>query len=343
LPIRALRFGAAPTSSWEFRLGGPGIYTHRVFFDPFLARILGFRRRDGTPIGFLRKLHIRWLAGAAGYAWNGYGALVAVVLVISGLVVWFPIRRSQWSVRLAVRRDRGRKRFLFDLHNTIGYASAALLLLLLITGATFPFRPVVKEALYGWSNARPEPQFRLRVSPGTLQLPYELLLGRATQAAPEGKAIALTLPQKADEPVVIRKELREGRRWGNHLLVTLNPYTGQVLHLQDTRRSAFGPRLVAMLLSLHAGYWGAPVLQWVYIPLGLAPAALLVTGLMKWSAHRRSRRTLAGQPSVPERPGRQVGPRGRSPGAVPCPDRSPGQGAPSPPPGTGSESGKGRD
>jgi uncharacterized iron-regulated membrane protein len=104
-------------------------------FDPYTGKDLG----DSVPLGIwlvskLIQLHDDLLAGTTGRRVNGFGALLLVVLTLTGIVIWWPGIRT-WRRSLTVHRRVGWQRFTWDLHSMIGFWGLGFILLFGITGA----------------------------------------------------------------------------------------------------------------------------------------------------------------------------------------------------------------
>ena len=84
-------------------------------------------------ISILLDLHDNLLAGSTGREVNGAGALVVLVLAISGLAIWWPGVKT-WRRSLSVHRGVGWKRFIWDLHGMIGFWSLAWILVFALSG-----------------------------------------------------------------------------------------------------------------------------------------------------------------------------------------------------------------
>lgn len=79
-------------------------------------------------------LHDNLLSGPAGRKMNGLGALAALTLAVTGLVIWWPGIAS-WRRSIAVHRGLGWKRLVWELHSSIGLWSLAFTLLFALSGA----------------------------------------------------------------------------------------------------------------------------------------------------------------------------------------------------------------
>jgi uncharacterized iron-regulated membrane protein len=104
-------------------------------FNPRTGADLG----DAVPLGIrlvskLMELHDDLLGGTTGRAINGIGALMIVVLALSGIVVWWPGVRT-WRRSLTVHRNVGWRRFTVDLHKMMGFWGLGFILLFAASGA----------------------------------------------------------------------------------------------------------------------------------------------------------------------------------------------------------------
>jgi uncharacterized iron-regulated membrane protein len=104
-------------------------------FNPYTGEDLG----NSVPLGIwlvskLMELHDDLLAGRTGRAANGVGALLVIVLACTGLIVWWPGRRT-WRRSLTLHRNVGWRRFTWDVHSVMGFWSVGIILLFALSGA----------------------------------------------------------------------------------------------------------------------------------------------------------------------------------------------------------------
>ena len=116
-------------------------------FDPRSGKDLG----DSVPAGIrlisrLIDLHDNLFAGTTGRRVNAAGAVLILVLAISGLVIWWPGVRT-WRRSLWLRRGVGWRRMVWDLHSMIGFWTLAFTLVFALSGAYLgdpePFQDLV--------------------------------------------------------------------------------------------------------------------------------------------------------------------------------------------------------
>ncbi len=111
-----------------------GAEAKKRLFDPRSGRDLG----DSVPtsiwlVSKLIDLHDNLLAGTAGRRVNGVGAILVLVLVSTGMLIWWPGVRT-WRRSLTVHRGVGWKRWIWDLHSMLGFWTLAFILLFALSG-----------------------------------------------------------------------------------------------------------------------------------------------------------------------------------------------------------------
>ena len=98
-----------------------GAEKHERLFDPYTGADLGDSVTQGEYfVLWLARLHDELLLDRPGRYWNGMLSLVATVLVVTGLVVWWP-GSSRWKRSLRIKWSSGWRRFNWDLHSAIGF------------------------------------------------------------------------------------------------------------------------------------------------------------------------------------------------------------------------------
>jgi uncharacterized iron-regulated membrane protein len=108
-------------------------------FDPYTGRELGDPHTPADrALGWLADLHDNLLSGLTGRILNGLGALLLVLLTLTGALIWWPgkknWRRSTrilWPARLA--------RVNWDVHSAVGFWCSILVLIWGISGVLLCF------------------------------------------------------------------------------------------------------------------------------------------------------------------------------------------------------------
>ena len=136
--VQEVRPGRTPNHAVRITLSRDGDRIRRLF-DPITGEDLG----DPLPLGYrvsawVLDLHDNLLAGQTGRRVNGVGALLLLLLSLTGAVIWWPgIQR--WRRSLTVDRRTDWRRFNWSLHSAFGFWCWPFLVMWAITGAYLSF------------------------------------------------------------------------------------------------------------------------------------------------------------------------------------------------------------
>ena len=122
-----------------------------LYVNQYTGEVLGKYMRPPF-FDVMRRLH-RWLMDArpsgGGLYWGkmivGASTLAFAIILLAGIVIWWPRNRKMLGNRLKIVVSKGKNRFWYDLHVAGGIYAALFLLAMSLTGLTWS---------YGWySNA----------------------------------------------------------------------------------------------------------------------------------------------------------------------------------------------
>ena len=136
--VAEVRSGEAANHAVEISLRQNG-ETKRRLFDPFTGEDLGHPLPFGyRATAWLLDLHDNLLGGTTGRRINGIGALILMVLSLTGAIIWWPgIPRWRRSLTVDVRADWPRLNW--RLHSTLGFLCWPFIFMWGITGTYLSF------------------------------------------------------------------------------------------------------------------------------------------------------------------------------------------------------------
>jgi len=262
--------GVTPDLSYYVALGGSAFYVNQ-----YTGEILG-ERSGPTWLAQIHQLHLRLLAGAAGKTIVSWAGVLLLLLTISGLYLWWPVKR------VSVNWSAGGRRRWFDLHNTVGVFAFVFLFIVSLTGVVVGFESVTSPMFYRLTNSQPYP-FAVPVTPrpGAPLLTPDDAVAMARVAMPGARPIAVTAPNpKSAYRVAMR--FPEDLTPGGRTRVYIDPYTGAVLEAESSRTTAAGTRIVNLNRAIHTGdVFGIPSKTLMSL-VSLAAVAQVITGLTMW-------------------------------------------------------------
>ncbi|MBD2090021.1 PepSY domain-containing protein [Microcoleus sp. FACHB-1515] len=124
----------APDRSAEVEVTTEDDRTLTVFVNPYTAQVLGNRDEDNNFQAIVRKIHGELMLGTVGDRLVELASCWALVLLLSGLYLWWPRDRNSIWGTLLPRFNSGRRTFWRDLHSVPGFYALLLIGFLILTG-----------------------------------------------------------------------------------------------------------------------------------------------------------------------------------------------------------------
>ena len=326
---------AAPTKSALVRAVTRDHREITVAVDPHRGTILGTIDEQWCPMQVVRDLHGTLLAGTAGQVLQELAASWAMVLLVTGLFLWWPRQaRAIWGTILPRLSLRGRPLWR-DLHAVTGFWVSGLLVFLVATGLpwTLVSGKIFSEVAgvvgagnpatglgwdkggsttlksdqpdQGWATSHAEHLAGVAhsvPSHGAVRLPLAKVVEMAS--AMPGIAPPFEIRFPVDDRGVFSIVTDSERDPEGTAYVHLDQYTGQVI--ADVRWKDFGPvaRGIALGVSLHEGLYFGLVNQLIGLVACLGLVGMATAGTVMWW-----RRRPAGQLGAPSAPiGYRAGP-----------------------------------
>lgn len=256
---------------------------------PVSGRLISRWTWDETWTGVLFELHANLMAGEPGEEVNGYLGLLVLGFVLSGLILWWPQRRT-FRLRLAVPRAMSSAHFV-RAHSAIGVIFAAGILLFALTGATMvfyrPFMNVVTTVL----DTTPPMVPVARVDPTDQPVqPWATILDTVTKTFPDGKLVYYIPPRSENAVMTFRKRMPGEWHPNGRSFILVHPYTGEVLQTIDARQQQLGMRLMEKAYPLHASKVGGVPYTLLALCTAGALVALGVLGCLSYAFKLMPRR-----------------------------------------------------
>ena len=262
-------------------------------YDPYIFQVESRDKRiekiasdavTGEPLGVIQTGWIDWLidlhrnllTGKQGRRAVGFVGLALFLLSLSGIAMWAAgVRR--WSSWLTIRRQGSNRRFLFEVHRTVGLWAFCVLAVISVTGMERAFPATFRDVLLGNQGSRAPRTTAKKLKARTrLQLGDYVRIGQA--AMPDGVPVELRL---GGGPVELRL-LRSGDIPPAANYVYLNPANGEPLGVDRLEDRPLAARVLADMEPIHYAQWGGTPLKVVWALFALTPILLLITGLMVW-------------------------------------------------------------
>ncbi|MDN5872241.1 MAG: PepSY domain-containing protein [Nitrococcus sp.] len=314
--VKRLRYGITsfrdPARNWQavtFRRGEDNwtyfgsIKDYRTgYINPYTGRVAGIVNEEQDFFQIVKGIH--WsllLAEPIGQPIVACSALIFSVMLLSGLILWWPRRwnRSGRQGRFRTNCKAPWKRLNIDLHRVLGFYALVVLLVIGFTGLYWYF-PFVQKTFYflgtgDFTLPESAPSRVANASPAS-QTDGETPLAKAYAIAwsrfPEADAITFTLPGADGKTIEAQVQPAEGR-YDQPSVLLFDSQSGRLVKQRLYSEMNAGEKLLAMNYDLHVGSIGGLCTKLLVFVAGLIAAGLPVTGFLywypTWKHKRRSR------------------------------------------------------
>jgi uncharacterized iron-regulated membrane protein len=254
-----------------------------VFVNAYTGKILGDRLRNQSFFGRIYDLHYSLLAGPIGFMIVGIAALLMCILAITGLILW-----SGWRNLISgfkIKWDGRTKRKNYDIHKVVGIIALIGLTLTGFTGFIWNFYEQTEPAIYALTFTPKPPEVRSKVT-DKASLNINEIIRQAKVTIPQAEPSAISVPIEPDEVFsVYLKQPMDAQYYANK--VDIDRYSGEVLHVINSKTAKLGDRLLNATAPMHYGTFGGNATRILYVLVGLSPTILFMTGLTMYRLRRR--------------------------------------------------------
>jgi len=185
-----------------------------VYMNPYTGAILHVKSTSRTEspdfFRFMLNGHrALWLPYEIGRPIVGVGVLVFVVLLITGIVLWWPAKwiKSMRDKSFKIKWDASFKRINYDMHNVLGFYSMIFLLMISMTGLVWSFQWWSKSVYWVTSGGKSLVDTRETPLSDTTSLkPFNItnvdkIWFKLRKENAQAASIMLSIPQKPAESI----------------------------------------------------------------------------------------------------------------------------------------------
>ncbi|KAA6481993.1 PepSY-associated TM helix domain-containing protein [Bacillus swezeyi] len=292
-----------------------------IFINPYTGKSLGELKDEDRIMDKIEEFHGELMAGTLGDRIVELAACWAIVLIVTGLFLWFPRQKKSLSGVLFLRLTKGKKVFRRDLHAVPAFWVTAGMLFLILTGLPWSgfwgsnFQSIATNSGSGyppsiWSGSAPSSTVQTK---DIAEVPW----AAENLDVPKSKIQGL-IPLSIDDVVTIAD--REGmhpsytisipsEKEGVYTLSAFPPkaqdeatihidqYSGAVL--ADYRYDNYGlvGKIVAWGITLHKGTQFGLINQLISLLICLGIILVAVSGFYLW--WKRKPKKGLGAPKAP--------------------------------------------
>ena len=172
--------------------------------------------------------HPRLLLGATGETINSVATVVLIFLTISGIILWWPLKR------ITIARSKSWRRVNFDTHYAVGFYSSVVLLVLSVTGVMVGFGDYTVPWMYRLTKSEPMDN-TVDSTPvkGASTISSDWALRKAQTALPGTMPVSIMFPGNPEASYRVAFRYPEDRTPGGRSRVLVDQFSGEILLVES--------------------------------------------------------------------------------------------------------------
>lgn len=271
-------------------------YYEAIYVDPYSGTILGIYNEKTDFFNIIKMLHWSLLLDTEiGQQIIGWGTFIFVIMLITGLVLWWPKNKAARKQRFSFKwkKDTQWKRKNYDIHNIFGFYIFSIALVIAFTGMVWAFTWFQVFVYVAGSGTTTPPDIKQEKS--IVQKDSKVIaMDKAFEISKSRhkSADAFQLSPPADSTGVISSYIQqnEGTYYVAHNM-QFDQYTGKLLLERNHDEKNFGEKLIAANYDIHVGaILGIPGKIIAFIA-SFVCGMLPVTGFLIWYGRKFKKKT----------------------------------------------------
>ena len=213
----------------------------------------------------------------------GITLIVFLVLLLTGIWLWWPVGKQQWRNKCRIHIRQGQYRLWYDMHTIVAVYAVVVLLGCLLTGLIWTY-PSVRSATYKLLNASrnetSEPHAKLQSIGSDFAL-----WDRVFKEIPTQPYVSVTI--RHNRATALLKRNANNRATDDYIFDAQN---GTILKKISYSEKPKAEKVQGWISTLHRGTWGgwfSRILTFVAVLIG---ASLPVTGYYLWLKRLQKKR-----------------------------------------------------
>ncbi|WP_430615147.1 PepSY-associated TM helix domain-containing protein [Flavobacterium sp. JP2137] len=273
-----------------------------AYVNPYTGEVLGVYNIRENIFFFTMILHRSLLLnGGVGSLIVGISTIIFTVMLITGIVLWWPKNKKAAKQRFWFRwkNVKGWKRKNYDVHNILGFYCSLIAFIVAITGLFLSFRVMttgVYMLLSGGTTAYPDFSHYKTTAPESQETPQTIedIIEKVRYHYPDAASFGLDLEDHENsdhhhDNLSIYVKNSPFTYYDNHLLI-FDEHSGALLFNRPYHEQTIAEKVVGANYDIHVGGilgFGGKILAFVS---SLICASLPITGFLVWWGRKKKKK-----------------------------------------------------
>jgi len=255
-----------------------------AYVNPYTGQLIATSAQKSPFFMTMFGLH-RWLLvqDGPGKLIVGVSTVFFLIILLTGIILWWPKNKKILQQRLALKFNAGWKRINHDLHIVVGFYTALFLFVFAFTGLAWSFE-WFNDGIYQLTNSEkkpPEPPFS-QIQENTPAISLDQAFVIAQDKVPRAEFYSLSSPQAPDAAMTINFMPENAVHERANGQLYLDQYSGEVLGQLRFEDKNLGQRVRSTFYPVHVGSIGGLPGRIIAFISCVAGFTFPITGIILW-------------------------------------------------------------
>lgn len=271
-----------------------------VYIDPYTGEVLHVKDMSKDFFRWVLDGHYYlWLPPNIGQPIVASATLVFFVLLITGIILWWPKNKSAAKQRFSIKWNAQWRRKNYDIHNVLGFYSSWMIVVLVITGLVWGFQWFAKGVYLGIGGKKSlefvEPLSK-KVPTNNSEKNVDSIWKKVLLDSPNAVSVEVHVPETDSSAIAVNVNYKKGTYWTTDYRY-FDQYTLKELHVSHLygrfADATAADKLFRMNYDIHVGaIWGITGKVLAFL-LSLISASLPITGFMIWWGRKNKKKDFS--------------------------------------------------
>lgn len=271
---------------------------HNVFINPYTGKIQGDDIMQQNFFVIVEFIHLYLLLPTeTGKLVVGISVLIFVAIMITGIILWWPKRKSDRKRSFTIKWGGRWRRVNYDLHNVLGFYATSIAIILAITGMSMSFE-WMERGIYNAGNIGRKishDKEEVVMKSDSLHMPknpdvaaIDVAYETVNKLSPQNPMIVFYGGDKSGDalnavsyPKPLYFSYNDSYQFDKH--------TGKLLHFLPNTKKSPGMKLNNMNYDIHVGQIAGLPGKIIAFLASLICASLPITGFIIWLGKRNKK------------------------------------------------------
>ncbi len=282
-------------------------YYYLVYVNPYTGEVLKAKNMDEDFFHFILDGHFYlWLPNEIGQPVVASATLIFVIMMISGLILWWPKNKSASKQRFSIKWNAKWRRVNYDLHNVLGFYMTWVAIIMAVTGLVWGFQWFSNAYYFTLSGGKEqklyyEPESGKALTTSNAEPAIDRIWKKMTVETPGAATIEVHPPETAKSTIVTATTTDADVYW-KHDYRYFDQYTLKEVSVDHSygrlKDISTADKIMRMNYDIHVGAVFGIAGKILSFCASLIAASLPVTGVYIWWGRRKKTAKVVAKPAT---------------------------------------------